>query len=437
MITQELIAFIKAQMQEGKSREQIAGMLTPHGWALEDINSAFAQVMPTMPAAPAAPTMPIVSPVTQEPEMVIAQPQIIQPQIVATQSVSSTGISPVETANPSWADRLRSPSALMGTIMMVIIGAISSFALYTAQLANPISFVKGIAPVTLLAGIVVLVATGLVVSGLIVQVIANIVGIDDRPIGRAYAFSGTALMVATVANVMSLLGASHMVALIPGLLLWPLLFGWYYRAGIGKTAAAFLMHVVAIAAIAMLAFFSVNALNPQLLNKVLGRSISPALPTEVALQQLQVPTVSVPELTPEVQVVPAETGTASGMISENILESEKVLENPNISHVKDAFPVGYPLPDDQDIITAEVLSATTFEGVRYILDYATTGTPASARAAIRKSLETDGYLVSVNETNPDYRVMTASKVTKNLAKTIKVTIEKTATGTMVRTVFAQ
>ena len=431
MITQELIAFIKAQLQEGKSREQIAGILTPHGWALEDINAAFAQVMPTMPAAPAAPTMPVMSPIMQDPEMVVVQPQIIQPQIAATpMGTSQTGSGPLY-----W---FKNPNTAFTGIVMVISLIVSSLTFYYAQVAEPIVALFGaVSQNALLAGLAVTMLVFILLGGVIVQLVTKILGVSNRSFARAFVFTSVSLVLSSLLNLISLAGVSPAVALLPVFVAWGALFAFYYEVGIVKTVLAFIVNWFVVIMAGALVFFSASALGLGSVNNVFRNSANAELPKGVALQQVQAVQPVVQESLQVGQVLPPEgivTPSAAGI---SIPDVAAPIANPDYFRVRDAFPAGFPLPADSEVIAAEVLSATNFEGIRYILDYTSTGTPASVRTAIRKSLEAGGYLVSVNETNPDYRVMTASKVTKNLARTFKVTIEKTATGTMVRTVFAQ
>jgi hypothetical protein len=124
------------------------------------------------------------------------------------------------------------------------------------------------------------------------------------------------------------------------------------------------------------------------------------------------------------------TGTSSSSGTQSVI-------NPEFTHVKDSFPVGFPLPSDAEVITATVLSATNFEGIRYVLNYTSTHSLAYLRNGMKASLEKAGYTVSLNETNQDYRVITASKVVRNTARTFKIIIEKTVLGATVSVVFTQ
>ena len=82
MITQELINFIKSQLEKGVNRSEIEDQLLKNGWLKADIDSAFnLATAPTMPTT--APTMPTTAPtMPMESEQIQSiQPEQVQPSV--------------------------------------------------------------------------------------------------------------------------------------------------------------------------------------------------------------------------------------------------------------------------------------------------------------------------------------------------------------------
>jgi len=78
MITQELINFIKSQLEKGVNRSEIEDQLLKNGWLKADIDSAFnLATAPTMPTT--APTMPMESEQIQSIQPEQAQPSVSEP----------------------------------------------------------------------------------------------------------------------------------------------------------------------------------------------------------------------------------------------------------------------------------------------------------------------------------------------------------------------
>jgi len=78
MITQELINFIKSQLEKGVNRSEIEDQLLKNGWLKADIDSAFnLATAPTIPTT--APTMPMESEQIQSIQPEQAQPSVSEP----------------------------------------------------------------------------------------------------------------------------------------------------------------------------------------------------------------------------------------------------------------------------------------------------------------------------------------------------------------------
>lgn len=326
MITQELVAFIKQQLQEGKSKEQIANTLVPHGWQLEDINNVFMQIMPT-----AQPVVP--------PASMISNPI----QMSSSDTLDASAITGSTT----------SPSTVSSGIIM------------PSTMAETIQQPRSVKKIVMVAGLVILV---LAVLGL----------------GGYYAWTRGMLPE-------SLTGLVHT----------------------NNTE---------------LPVEQLQKLNTMPQDSSNAISLNETVLADTA-QDLN-------------SVMPINNGEMNGGVTTTSVSSSSSSEaqaviNPEFAHVKDAFPVSYPLPAEKEVITATVLSATNFEGIRYVLDYTSTHSLAYLKNAIKASLEKEGYVVSINETSQDYRVIMASKVVRNTARSFRTVLEKTPIGATVHTVFTQ
>jgi hypothetical protein len=421
MITQELVLFIKQQLQEGKSKEQIANILTPHGWQLEDINQVFTQIMPT-----AQPVMPTAQPVMVQPMMqtqsqpaMSAQPAM-QPVISAQTQMMNT--------NPGFLDRFKNPSVLFAFITIIFSVVASTLAFYNIQMSQlhllPVGSSQNAIIGALLGGLIIATLFG----GLVVKIVTKILNIEPRSFAKAFVFTSITLLVSSLLGFLALAGLSKAIIVIPSLIIWALIFNYYYNAGIWKTVGAFFLNWVVTLVIGVAAVFGVMALgigagftalfmHPKTVAPIM---INPAV-------QLQVNIPSSPQNTIPPGLVPT---SASSSTSVSTTAVAATITNPDLPHVEGAFPVNFPLPADADVLNASVASATDLEGIRYILDYTSTHSAAYLRNAMKVALESDGYMFSANETNPDYRIITGSKVVRNTSKTVVITIQKAVTGTI-------
>jgi hypothetical protein len=320
MITQELVLFIKQQLQEGKSKEQIAQLLVPHGWQLEDINGVFTQIMPS--AQPVVPPPQMNSGDTQGGNALI-QPQT-NPSMGASGTASAAGSAITNTQSGSSKKWM-----IVAGLGVLLVGL--GFGGYYA-------WTQGLIPESI---------TGLVQK--------NNIGLPLEPIQTLNTLPQNNNMVSPLSEAVVPEGSQDLKSMMPS---------------------------------------NEGERDGEKSDSVTG------------------------------------TGTSSSSGTQSVI-------NPEFTHVKDSFPVGFPLPSDAEVITATVLSATNFEGIRYVLNYTSTHSLAYLRNGMKASLEKAGYTVSLNETNQDYRVITASKVVRNTARTFKIIIEKTVLGATVSVVFTQ
>jgi len=128
MITEQLLPFIKEQLQRGVSKDAIIAMLSGQGWASVDIEQAFAAVNP--------------SPVPLAPAPTIAPAYIITPTITPTITPAVTApvqnIQPVKSQMPPVQQKLHSTwkTIIKTMIILVIISLIiTGVVLYIARQA--------------------------------------------------------------------------------------------------------------------------------------------------------------------------------------------------------------------------------------------------------------------------------------------------------------
>lgn len=281
MITQELVLFIKQQLQAGKSKEEIVGILTPQGWQLEDINNVFTQIMPS--------AQPVSAPASS----------VIQPTVTA---------SPVQPMMRPMAVTMPAADATM-----------------PAQSSTGKKII-----------IVMVVLAILVVGGYF------------------------------LAKYFKLIPDSEIV--VPQ--------------------------------------------NTEMVNQTI-----PAAP--VINEPTAEPVISTSDAT-TTEVAPTSSATAT-------MSSSQASENPDLSHVKDAFPVGFPMDDKDQVVRASVIAGSTPEDIRYELEYTSTHSLAYLRNGFKKSLETAGYTVSVNESDVDYRVISATKVVRKSVRNFLITLTQVGT----------
>lgn len=434
MITQELVLFIKQQLQEGKSKEQIAQTLVPHGWQLEDINAVFTQIMPS--AQPVQQSV-----VTPEVRQTVIQPtEPVQTNQVAQSNMNTTGGASSSFKNPTGI------LAGAGLVIAAIATTLITFYVQTHQVnAKALSMLAN--QNTVIAGILGVMIIGLIVSGFITKLVARILSIEPRTYAKSALFASFLTVITSIITLVTLAGVPIYIVPIAGIIIWVVFFWYYFETSVVKAIGAFLLNTLVGAVIAGILFFISIVAGVGLLTNinhlftkgsVENRTPNPVMPSN----QEVVPVVPSPQEGDSSSPNPiGEPSTSTNMVeatnTSTVSTTVPVSINPELSHVKDAFPVAFPLPNDDEVITATVLSATNFEGIRYILDYTSTHSLAYLRNAMKSSLEKAGYIVSINETNQDYRVITASKVVRNTARTFKIIIEKTVLGATISIVFTQ
>lgn len=325
MITQELVVFIKQQLQEGKSKEQIAQLLVPHGWQLEDINNVFMQIMPT--AQPVAPAVPVNNNLVQSGSDDALGTRVITGSIANPAMASSSIIMP-----SAMSEVVQQPRSVKKIVM---IGGLVLLVLAVLGLGGYYVWTRGMLPESI---------TGLVRTNDIELPVEQLQKLNTVP-----QTSGSAISL---------------------------------NENQGVDTQGF------------------NSVMPTNNEEMSGG------------------------------------GTSTSVSSSSSSEALSII-NPEFAHVKDALPASFPFPSNEEVVTATVLSATNFEGIRYVLDYTSTHSLAYLRNAIKASLEKEGYMVAINETNQEYRVITASKVVRNTARSFRIILEKTPIGATVHVIFMQ
>lgn len=488
MITQELVGFIKQQLQEGKSKEQIANILTPHGWELADINAVFAQLLPTAAPVVAPQVIPPVQPVmqsmmqsTMQPTMQSSQQNSVNQQNQVFMSgeqrtVQQSMQQPMRA--PGFMNLIKNPSALVAGVALVLSSIATTLIMYYMSMSNAATaaFPQSQFPTTIdqnsmIAGILASTLFALIVSGLITKLVTKILSIAPRTFAQAFTFSSIVLVVSILFSATTLVGVPVAVPAVAGIILWVVLFWYYYGTGIGKAIGAFFLNllvgmIIAGAIIAgafalgvgmiatLIGGFSgaVNFADVQMTDQQMmltNESVSggvPYLPLEIDQSNtMDFGSASGTILTPEeaLSMMSAAAIAGTGLASDETVVAMDTAAlaktNPDYTHVKDALPVGFLLPKEEErIITAAVLSANTYEGVRYILEYTSTNSLAYLRNNIKTALEKAGYTYSINEKDLNHRVITATQVLRGNVRSFRIELMQVGTtDATVKVVFNQ
>lgn len=492
MITQELVAFIKQQLQEGKSKEQIANILTPHGWELGDINAVFAQLLPTaapivppmsgMPASTMTTTMqsgsmaqPMVqATMTSNPAAAVGSVMVNGATVATTNAAMGTAPSTMQPVMPSGPQSgfmysLKNPSAVFAGITLVLNTIASTLLFYYInmnQMATALGaqsqFPSTMDQNSMIAGLLASLMIGIIIGGLITKLVTKILSVTPRTFAQAFTFSSLAMLVTAVFSSLTLLGLHPAVPAVMGIIFWVVFFWYYYSTSIGKAIGAFFINLLVGIIIAGAIIAGAFALGVGMIATLIG-GFNGAADVQMTNQQMTLTNGSVRGGVP---YLPMELDSSStvdgGSASGTILTPEDALNaliaenagatttaqigvadsgtpvNPELAHVKDALPVGFPLPKDEQVITAAVLSANTYEGVRYILEYTSTNSLAYLRNNMKTALEKAGYSYSINEKDANYRVITATQVVRGSVRSFRIElIQVGTTEATVKLVFNQ
>src|SRR3989344_5822420 len=91
MINQELLSYVKGELGKGAAKEQVKGVLMANGWDAQDVEEAFAAVLPLPVAStpphtiPATPATPITTAMPVTPAQPVAQ---VQPHAAVKPTIS-------------------------------------------------------------------------------------------------------------------------------------------------------------------------------------------------------------------------------------------------------------------------------------------------------------------------------------------------------------
>lgn len=238
MTTPELISFITSQLQEGKEKEEIIGILEQHGWTSPDIEEAFSEI-----AAPVvAPEILIaVTPPKSESEpLPIIEAQSVQPQFVE----------PVALQVPLRLNWFKNPNifltvvSFLGATLLAGVALSFLFAIQAKQLTLSANTITGIQLV--FSAVLLLVAAG------ILSLVTRIINIPTRSFSKAIVFTsflGIITIILSLAHVPIL-----NILLIPA---WFLLFCYYYEVRFLKSLAGFFLNLL-FSAIILVAIFVIG-----------------------------------------------------------------------------------------------------------------------------------------------------------------------------------
>lgn len=490
MITQELVLFIKQQLQEGKSKEQIANMLTPHGWELGDINNVFAQLLPgtttvasvVMPqASPMNDTVTVSQTITSgqtaaQPVEVLNQVQVQSPAnnpfIASNQmagggmGMNQMGAAPVGVSAQvgamaqvgGFAHSLKNPGAVFAGIFLVFSAILGTLLFYFAQMSQP-----GLEVITssvdqnsIIGGILAVMLITIIFGGLITKLVAKILSIEPRSFAKSFVFSSAAVVISSIISLLGMVGAPQYAIIIPSLLVWIGLFWYYFDSGIWKAVGAFFLNIIIsgiIAGAMIFAAFSIGVgFIVNLTSMLRGTSSSMLAEQEVMMaqiaqdqqammlgiqQEMNAAIIANGGSVSSSEAVVMDSDGSSAMTQSAGITPVAPAVNPEFDHVKDSFPVGFPLPKDEDVITATVLSASAFEGVRYILEYTSTNSLAYLRNNMKTALEKAGYSYAINEKDLNYRVITATQVIRDSVRSFRIILKQNGSQATVHAVFNQ
>lgn len=513
MITQELLTFMQQQLQAGKTREEIAGMLIPQGWELMDLNNAFAQVLGTATTVTSSATTPTSSMqnITQNTSYAYAQsasPSMAATSSPITSSVSSnaspvtsmnassatmsslhtdtpvttnqssvnnpaaayfsssvantspvsttsssslyrmnqgsgamtatspsSSMQPLQINNASLVERFKNPTGMFAGVFSVLSLLVASLLSYVTQMssAQQISTLAGMnANQILLISLGVLVV-GMILSGLFTHLVTKILALPNRSFAKAFVHTASCFLVSTLIGLLTLVGVPGFITMLAVLVVWMVLFAYFYGTSFLKTLGAFFLNLlisfifgglVALAGISLVKKFMgswVNQFSQQQQKNisdatVQGDTLIPDQPLSIKTPE-QILRESLNQTTNPsdqgnlIDQRGAPVGQVADGVSDEVQKIQEVIKNPDYALIKAVVPADFPLPADKEVTTAYVIPATTYDPLQYRVEYSSTHSLAYLRNAMKKSLESNGYTVSLHESNAAYRYLFASKTT--------------------------
>ena len=112
MINQQLVDFIKQQLQIGLAKEKISSELLANGWNTQDIEEGFKATGIPIPPAPAPASIPPAAPVSATP--------ILNPAPITTQSLNPNLYSHFDDTKPAVAKVKQSGKGLFLIILIIL-----------------------------------------------------------------------------------------------------------------------------------------------------------------------------------------------------------------------------------------------------------------------------------------------------------------------------
>lgn len=237
MTTPELISFITSQLQEGKGKEEIVGMLVQHGWAAPDIEEAFSEITPPV----VAPEV-LIAVATPEPE---PQPEskpeptlVSEPQpIVEVQVVQPQFVQPITYQAPVRLNWFKNPNIFLTIVSFLgatlLSGVTLSFLFATEAKQFVLSANTATGMFLVFSAVSFLVATG------ILTLVTRIIKAPTRSFSKAIVFTSILGIIAVA------LSLAHIpmlnIILIP---VWFLLFCYYYEVNFLKSLAGFFLNLL-------------------------------------------------------------------------------------------------------------------------------------------------------------------------------------------------
>lgn len=345
MITQELLTFMQQQLQAGKTREEVAGMLIPVGWDLGVLNDAFAQILGTSPERTSVMTPPVSAQATPYTATMTSSPVVSSPETtgalyqnpvtayfpsetssrqVTMNTQPSAGLVRVNqgasaapvTAAPDMAaaplrinsagllERFKNPTGMFAGIFSILVLLVASLLSYATQItsAQQISRFAGMNTNQILLISLGILIIGMILSGLFTHLVTKILALPNRSLAKAFVHTASCFLISTLIGLLTLVGIPGFVTMIATLILWMILFSYFYGTSFGKTIGAFFLNLlvsfifgglVALAGISLVKKIAPSWVNQ--FSREQQKSISDATLTDTSTENRQPLTIKTPE----------------------------------------------------------------------------------------------------------------------------------------------
>jgi hypothetical protein len=363
-------------------------------------------------------------------------------------SSPDTSVSPLRINNAGLLERFKNPTGMFAGIFSLLVLLVTSLVSYVTQMnsAQQISNFAGMGANQILLISLGILVIGMILSGLFTHLVTKILSLPNRSLAKAFVHTASCFLISTLIGLLTLVGVPGFITMIVVLVVWMVLFAYFYGTSFVKTLGAFFLNLlisfifgglVALAGISLVKKIAPSWVNQ--FSREQQKSISDATVQGDTLIPDQPLSIKTPEQILRESLNQATTpsesgsmidqvGTTAGQVAEEVSNEvqkiQEVIKNPDYALIKAVVPADFPLPADKEVSTAYIIPATTYDPLQYRVEYSSTHSLAYLRNAMKKSLESNGYTVSVHESNATYRYLFASKTTGKTVHDLVVVLKQ-------------